>query len=73
MTPLAPRPFGATGLSVSPLGLGAGEIGDPALDDRDVEEVLRAAVERGVMLIDTARSYGWSEERIGRFLAPVRD
>ncbi len=73
MTPLARRPFGTTGLSVSPLGLGAGEIGDPALDDREVEALLRAAVERGVTLIDTARSYGRSEERIGRFLAPVRD
>jgi aryl-alcohol dehydrogenase-like predicted oxidoreductase len=70
---LAPRPFGTTGLSVSPLGLGAGEIGDPALDDREVEALLRAAVELGVTLIDTARSYGRSEERIGRFLAPVRD
>jgi aryl-alcohol dehydrogenase-like predicted oxidoreductase len=71
--PLAPRPFGTTGLSVSPLGLGAGEIGDPALEDREVEALLRAAVELGVTLIDTARSYGQSEERIGRFLAPVRD
>lgn len=73
MTSLAPRRFGRTGLSVSPLGFGAGEIGDPALDDREVEAVLRAAVELGVTLIDTARSYGRSEERIGRFLAPVRD
>lgn len=73
MIPLPPRPFGTTGLSVSPLGLGAGEIGDPALDDREVEALLRAAIELGVTLIDTARSYGRSEERIGRFLAPVRD
>ncbi|HEX7839238.1 MAG TPA: aldo/keto reductase [Kofleriaceae bacterium] len=72
MTPLAPRPFGTTGLLVSPLGFGAGEIGDPALDDREVEALLRAAVELGVTLIDTARSYGRSEERIGRFLGPVR-
>jgi aryl-alcohol dehydrogenase-like predicted oxidoreductase len=70
---LAPRPFGTTGLWVSPLGLGGGEIGDPALEDREVEALLRAAVELGVTLIDTARSYGRSEERIGRFLAPVRD
>jgi aryl-alcohol dehydrogenase-like predicted oxidoreductase len=73
MTPLAPRDFGRTGLTVSPLGLGAGEIGDPALDDREVEALLRGAVDLGVTLIDTARSYGRSEERIGRFLAPVRD
>jgi aryl-alcohol dehydrogenase-like predicted oxidoreductase len=73
MSQLAVRPFGRTGLSVSALGLGAGEIGDPALEDREVEGLLRAAVELGVTLIDTARSYGLSEARIGRFLGPVRD
>jgi aryl-alcohol dehydrogenase-like predicted oxidoreductase len=73
VTPLAPRPFGTTGLLVSPLGFGAGEIGDPALDDREVEALLRAAIDLGVTLIDTARSYGQSEARIGRFLGPVRD
>jgi aryl-alcohol dehydrogenase-like predicted oxidoreductase len=73
MSQLAVRPFGRTGLSVPALGLGAGEIGDPALDDREVEALLRTAVECGVTLVDTARSYGLSEERIGRFLGPVRD
>ena len=68
-----PRPFGRTGLSVSPLGLGAGELGADELDDREAEALLRVAVDRGVTLIDTARSYGSSEARIGRFLAPVRD
>lgn len=70
---LAPRAFGSTGLLVSPLGLGAGELGDDALDDRAAENLLRAALELGMNLIDTARSYGRSEERIGRFAAPVRD
>jgi aryl-alcohol dehydrogenase-like predicted oxidoreductase len=72
-TGLAPRPFGRTGLMVSPLGLGAGELGDPAQDDREVEAVLRGALDHGVTLIDTARSYGLSEQRIGRFLPAVRD
>jgi aryl-alcohol dehydrogenase-like predicted oxidoreductase len=70
---LAVRAFGRTGLSVSALGLGAGEIGDAALDEHEVEALLRAAVDCGITLIDTARSYGLSEARIGRFLAPVRD
>jgi aryl-alcohol dehydrogenase-like predicted oxidoreductase len=70
---LSARPFGRTGLSVSPLGLGAGELGDAALGEREVETLLRSAVELGITLIDTARSYGLSEERIGRFIAPVRD
>lgn len=73
MSNLEARPFGRTGLSVSPLGLGAGEIGGDQLDDRDVETLLRTAVDCGVTLIDSARSYGQSEARIGRFLAPVRD
>ncbi|HET7503799.1 MAG TPA: aldo/keto reductase [Kofleriaceae bacterium] len=65
--------MGRTGLSVSPLGLGAGELGHSALPDREVEALLRGAVDLGVTLIDTARSYGLSEQRIGQFLAPVRD
>jgi len=73
MSYLQARPFGRTGLFVSPLGLGAGEIGGDHLDEREVETLLRTAVERGVTLIDTARSYGQSEARIGRVLAPVRD
>jgi aryl-alcohol dehydrogenase-like predicted oxidoreductase len=73
MSELGARGFGRTGLLVSPLGLGAGEIGDEALDEREVEALLRTAVDLGVTLIDTARSYGLSEDRIGRCLAPVRD
>lgn len=67
------RAFGRTGLMVSPLGLGAGEIGDARLEDREVEALLRTAIEAGVTLIDSARSYGESEARVGRFVAPVRD
>jgi aryl-alcohol dehydrogenase-like predicted oxidoreductase len=70
---LSLRAFGRTGLSVSSLGLGAGEIGGAALEERDVEALLRTAVDCGITLFDTARSYGLSEERIGRFMAPVRD
>jgi aryl-alcohol dehydrogenase-like predicted oxidoreductase len=73
MSQLTARPFGRTGLSVSPLGLGAGEIGGDQLDEREVEALLRSCLEHGVTLIDTARSYGRSEERIGRFTAAVRD
>jgi aryl-alcohol dehydrogenase-like predicted oxidoreductase len=70
---LVPRGFGDTGLVVSPLGFGAGEIGDAQLDEHEAETLLRTAVELGVTLIDTARSYGLSEQRIGRYLAPIRD
>ena len=67
------RPFGATGLTVSALGLGAGRIGGDDLDDDDADALLGAAIDAGVTLVDTARSYGRSEERIGRALAGRRD
>jgi aryl-alcohol dehydrogenase-like predicted oxidoreductase len=60
--------FGKTGLKVSALGLGAGQIGDPAQDERDIERLLLGALDAGITLIDTARGYGLSEERIGRIL-----
>lgn len=66
------RPYGSTGLLVSALGLGAGQIGDAKLDETDVGRLLNAAVDAGVNLIDTARGYGLSEARIGRHLAHRR-
>jgi aryl-alcohol dehydrogenase-like predicted oxidoreductase len=67
--PLPQRPLGATGLTVSALGLGAGRLGGDDLDDAGADALLGAALDAGVTLVDTARSYGRSEERIGRFLA----
>src|SRR5947199_5465691 len=67
------RPFGTTGLTVPVLGFGAGHVGDPALDETEVGRLLNGALDLGVTLIDTARSYGLSEERIGRHLAGRRD
>jgi len=63
-----PRPLGRTGLSVSPVGLGAGRIGGPGVSDADVDRLVGIALDAGVTLIDTARSYGDSEERLGRAL-----
>jgi aryl-alcohol dehydrogenase-like predicted oxidoreductase len=67
------RPLGAAGLTVSVLGLGAGRIGGPEIGDRDVDRLVGRALDAGVTLIDTARSYGASEERLGRALAGRRD
>ena len=66
------RPFGRTGLTVPVLGFGAGHVGDPAMDEAEVGRLLHGALDLGVALIDTARSYGLSEERIGRHLAGRR-
>jgi aryl-alcohol dehydrogenase-like predicted oxidoreductase len=66
------RAFGATGLTVPVLGLGAGQLGDARLGDAEAGRLLQAALDVGVTLIDTARGYGLSEERIGRHLAHRR-
>jgi aryl-alcohol dehydrogenase-like predicted oxidoreductase len=67
------RPFGDGGLTVSALGLGGGQIGEADVDDATAARVLHAALDAGIRLIDTARGYGSSEERIGRHLASRRD
>ncbi|HSP88744.1 MAG TPA: aldo/keto reductase [Ignavibacteriaceae bacterium] len=67
------RNFGKTGLKVYPLGFGGGEIGDHSLNEKDVEKILNSAIDLGINLIDTARGYGASEERIGKYLSHRRD
>jgi aryl-alcohol dehydrogenase-like predicted oxidoreductase len=66
------RNLGRTGLLVSPVGLGAGALGDPGFDEREGERLLLGALDLGVNLFDTAPSYGLSEERIGRVLGARR-
>jgi len=68
-----PRLLGRSGLAVSPVGLGAGRIGGPDVSDADVDRLVGAALDAGVTLLDTARSYGDSEDRLGRALAGRRD
>jgi aryl-alcohol dehydrogenase-like predicted oxidoreductase len=48
------------------------QAGDSRLDEAQVAQLLDRVVDLGVALIDTARSYGLSEERIGRHLAHRR-
>ena len=69
------RPLGRTGLTVSALSLGTvalgvdygiaapGEFGRPGEDD--AIRLVRAAIERGVTLVDTAPAYGDSERIVG--------
>ena len=76
------RPFGQTGLGVTPLGFGAFKIGRNEKikypqpydlpDDATVERLLNGVLDLGVNLIDTAPAYGLSEERIGRCLSRRR-
>jgi aryl-alcohol dehydrogenase-like predicted oxidoreductase len=67
------RAFGATGLRVSALGFGAGELGAAELSDAEVSRLLGEVLDCGVNLIDTAPSYGASEERLGQHLASWRE
>ena len=66
------RDFGNTGIKVSALGYGAGHIGSAAISDSEVEKILNEVVDRGITLIDTAKGYYLSEERIGKFLCKNR-
>lgn len=67
------RPLGRTGLRVSHLSLGGAAIGQQygPVSAAEVAEVVHAALDAGVNLIDTAAYYGKgvSEERIGAALA----
>jgi len=70
---IALRAFGATGISVSAVGLGCAAIGDPAMSEDEAARLLNGALDLGIALFDTARSYGLSEERIGRHLRARRE
>lgn len=67
------RDFGTSGLKVSALGFGAGQLGDLHLPESDAESLLHLALDLGITLIDTAGGYGASEERIGKYLSKRRD
>ena len=84
----AMRTLGATGLPVSPLGLGLaalgrpgyinlghdGDVGDTDVDamERHAHEVLDAAYEGGVRYFDAARSYGRAEAFLASWLEAPR-
>jgi aryl-alcohol dehydrogenase-like predicted oxidoreductase len=71
------RTLGGSGLEVSAIGFGCMGLSSglgPAADRQDGIAVIRAAVERGVTLFDTAEVYGpfVNEELVGEALAPFR-
>jgi aryl-alcohol dehydrogenase-like predicted oxidoreductase len=72
------RALGDTGLTVSAIGFGCWEMGNPGYGSTDDGEVIAAvhrATELGVTLFDTAPNYGFggSEEVLGRALRGRRD
>jgi hypothetical protein len=76
------KPLGATGLRVSPLGLGTVKFGRnqgvkypqpfELPSDREALALLEQAWDLGINLLDTAPAYGDSEERLGRLLRQCR-
>src|SRR6202034_3485044 len=71
------RKLGNCGLEVSALGLGCMGMSfsyGPPKDKKEMTELLRAAVERGITFFDTAEVYGpfTNEELVGEALAPYR-
>ena len=69
------RPLGKTGLDVSRLGVGTSEIGYQleASQASTAADVLNAALDAGINLIDTAACYSISEELIGQAVSHRRD
>ncbi len=69
------RPLGNSGLQVSVVGLGCNNFGR-RLDVAQTRDVVDAAIDSGVTLLDTAETYGGrgrSEEILGEVLAGRRD
>jgi aryl-alcohol dehydrogenase-like predicted oxidoreductase len=66
------RSLGRTGMRVSVLGFGSAEIGYENADDSDVQQIVRAALDSGVNVFDTAECYVDSEEKLGRALESER-
>jgi aryl-alcohol dehydrogenase-like predicted oxidoreductase len=66
------RRLGNSGLKVSAIGLGC--MGMDFAERREMIQLIRAAVERGVTFFDTAQAYGGyaNEEMVGEALAPFR-
>jgi len=69
------RDLGRTGIKVSPYALGAlmfaTVVGNP--DPEDSIRIIHKALDAGINLVDTADSYGDSEEVVGRALKGRRD
>ncbi|QXC60762.1 aldo/keto reductase [Aquihabitans sp. G128] len=72
MSEIAHRRLGTSGLVVSTVGLGANNFG-MRLDRKASAEVIHAAVDAGITLIDTSDSYSDSEDFLGEALEGKRD
>src|SRR3984893_7536261 len=66
------RTFGNTGLKVSVLGFGGAETGENGVGHKVAGNILGAALDAGINVIDTAECYQYSEELIGKAISHRR-
>jgi aryl-alcohol dehydrogenase-like predicted oxidoreductase len=71
-TPLERRRFGKTDMDVTVLGFGGAEIGYERTDQATVDELLNAALDAGLNVVDTAECYVDSEAQIGKAIGHRR-
>jgi len=67
------RPFGRTGLDVSPLGFGGAPIGYLNTDQQQAARTINLLLDAGVNLVDTAAAYEGSESIIAAAVGHRRD
>ncbi len=66
------RPFGKTGLQVTPIGFGAAEIGYLGVPQNECTALLTEILDLGINVIDTAACYADSEAKIGPAISARR-
>lgn len=64
------EPWIINNIKVNPLGYGAGPFGAETFSENEAASLARFLQEAGTTLFDTARGYGLSEERLGKYLGP---
>lgn len=67
------RSFGKTDMQVTALGFGGAEIGFEGASQQTVTELLNAALDAGLNVVDTAECYMNSEEMIGEAIGHRRE
>ena len=74
-TDLPKKTLGRTGLEVTQLGFGAMELRGTReeITEDQADRVLNGVLDAGINFIDTAPDYGFSEERIGKYISQRRD
>lgn len=72
---LPKKTLGRTGLEVTQLGFGAMELRGTRqeISEDQAERVLNGVLDAGINFIDTAPDYGFSEERVGKYISQRRD